>query len=143
MKLALEQGRYPNVLFFFDIFTRMRIVIFILLSFSLQLANGQTKQSATDSSSSSKFCKAGQAKFEGNDFKGALTDFITAVGLNSNNWLAYRWKGDAERKQKKYEEAEQSYNSAIQINTNDIPSYKGRADARRISGKITEARGRL
>ena len=88
---------------------------------------------------SNEFIKLGLSKFDQRDFDLAILNFNMAIRYDSLNWIAYRYKADAERKSANYPAAILSYSKAIELNPNDTISFKHRAECRRISKKCREA----
>ena len=116
------------------------IILLIVLCCSIK-SNAKTDKvlNLADTLASKKFLELGVSKYNLKDYKGAIYDFEMAVKNQSDNWKAYRYKGDAEFEIGDYKTAVFDYTQALMINPKDLLSYKGRGETYRILGENNKA----
>lgn len=85
------------------------------------------------------FIVNGKAKFNNKQYTESIRLFSKALQLNPSAWIAYRYKGDAEKMLKQYDKSIESYTQSLSINPNDTLALVGKADANRLSNKLEDA----
>ncbi|MES2592748.1 MAG: tetratricopeptide repeat protein [Bacteroidota bacterium] len=95
-----------------------------LFTFISYMNVAQTVRTAEEESSLS--IDLGNAKADNGDWKGALNDYVNAIGYDSKNAKAYFCSGLARQNLKDYRTAIADFSKAIYFNHSDAASYYGR-----------------
>ena len=76
------------------------------------------------------FLKRGYAKFQRDDYEGAITDLDKALEVNPQSYIAYTLRGAIKSQLKDYDSAILDYTKAIELNPNDSDIYYFRGQAK-------------
>jgi len=106
---------------------KLILLLFILLMPVLAIA-----QTAED------YVDKGVAKYELDDYMGAIQDYNKAIELNPNYARAYYNRGATKGKLGEYRGAIQDYNKAIELNPNYVNAYINRGLAKINIGQKDE-----
>jgi tetratricopeptide (TPR) repeat protein len=81
------------------------------------------------SQTSLEYIGKGNAKMNQKDYKGAISDYTQAIGLNKKSSEAYYLRGTAKTKLEQYNLAYEDFNVAVDLNPKSAKAYYGRAQS--------------
>ena len=88
---------------------------------------------------SNAYTNLGIAHFEIGQFEEALTNFNSAIELNSKNEIAYANRAELFKKWNKTEESELNYGKAIELSPKNAAFWRCRAYLRKEKGELSQA----
>jgi formylglycine-generating enzyme required for sulfatase activity len=86
-----------------------------------------------------KWFALGMSKYETEDYKGAIADFVQAIQLDDLHGEAYLQRGQAYTNLGKYQQAIDDYSKSIELNPDSAKAYNYRGNAYRELGECKNA----